>query len=135
MSLTAFIQSDLALGYIGIASDLVRLLRTLLIVPTYGTDTYVQSTEAESRYRYWISAVKLTDAEGSWDHRAGQRRFPGKPPIGTLDQPRTRFWIRRGTNLIAFAFLAATITGIVGASTFERVVKGEIDAHQNMVVR
>jgi hypothetical protein len=129
LSLTAYIQSDLALGYIGIASDLSNLLRTLLVTSTYGSDTYIQSTEAESRWRFWLTTAKLTDPE------ATGREFPGKPPAGTPDHPRTRFWFRRGTKFTGLAFLGATVTGIISTATFQNVVKGEIGWQNTQVLR
>ncbi|KAF9447952.1 hypothetical protein P691DRAFT_801514 [Macrolepiota fuliginosa MF-IS2] len=133
VGLMAYIQSDLALGYIGIAIDLGKLLRTLLVAPTYGSDTYVQSTEAESRYRYWISTAKLDGAAAG--DKEEQRDFPTKPPEGTPDAPRTRAWIRGLAGAVALAFLSAIVVGIIATSNLPNVVKGEANTDQNMVLR
>lgn len=133
LSLTAYIQSDLALGYIGIASDLSNLLRTMLVTPTYGSETYIQSTEAESRWKFWLTTAKLSDPEVNG--KSNQRDFPGKPPAGTPDHPNTRFWVRRGTRFTGLAFLAATITGIISTGSFVPMVKGETSVHRVEVLR
>ncbi|EKM74651.1 hypothetical protein AGABI1DRAFT_116792 [Agaricus bisporus var. burnettii JB137-S8] len=131
LGLTSFIQSDIALGYIGIASDLSNIIRTLLTTPTYGSDTYVQSAEAGSRYRFWISSAKLNDAEESLKHK----KFPGMPPEGTSDHPRTRRWIRIGTVSLLYALIVATILGGTAAGNFENIVEGKYSAQTAMSLR
>ena len=74
LSLTAYIQSDLTLGYIGIASDLCNLLRSMLVASTYGSETYIQSTEAESLWRFWLTTAKLSDPEVN--RGPNKKKFP-----------------------------------------------------------
>lgn len=136
LGLITYFQSDLALGYISIAADLGNLLRTLLVTATYGSNTYIQSTEAQSRYRFWLSTAKLAGAEdGSLTLGARRREFPKKPPEGTPDDPQARSRVRGGTGAIGLAFLAATVTGITAAAAYKSVVRGEIDTHKNIVLR
>lgn len=53
---------------------------------TYGSDTYVQSSEVGSRYEFCISSAKLDDSE----EPLNCEKFPGTPPEGTPDLPWTR---------------------------------------------
>ena len=133
LSLTAYIQSDLALGYIGIASDLCNLLRAMLVIPTYGSETYIQSTEAQSLWKFWLTTAKLSDPE--LNKGPNRRKFPRLPPEGTPDHPRTRLWIQRGTSYAGYAFLAATVTGTIASGSFVQTVRGETSAHRIVVLR
>ncbi len=90
LGLTAYMQSSIGMGFIGIANDLVNLLRCLLVNPTFGSAMYFQSPAA---------ATKDCLIE--------------PPPQGTPDDPRTRGKVRAGMNLLALAFLGATVPGII----------------------
>ncbi|KXN90856.1 hypothetical protein AN958_03510, partial [Leucoagaricus sp. SymC.cos] len=135
LGLTSYIQADIALGYIGIAADLANILRTLLIMPTYGSDTYFQSTDTESHNRFWLTTAKLADAEAGGSSSGSGREFPGRPPAGTPDHPRTRFWVRRGTRFTGLAFLASSITGGTAAGKFQKTVEGEVSLQYIVTLR
>ena len=72
----------------GIASDLVSIVRCLLVNATYGSDRFAESAAAASK---------------------GGDMTP--PPEGTPDLTRTRFWARRFTDIWGLTFIAATVTG------------------------
>lgn len=131
LGLTSFIQADLALGYIGIASDLGNMLRSLLVTPTYGRDTYVQSCEAGSRYKFWISSAKLDDKE----ENLSLDKFPGMPPEGAPDLPHIRRRIRTILGLTVLVFAAATGMGGWAAGNFQNVVRGTTSAHTVLALR
>lgn len=101
-------QVSFGMGFIGIASDLVNIVRVLLVNPTYGSETYAQSPAACAPH-----AVPL--------YRPGD--FPGEPPEGTPDHPRQRRWSRRFCNFVNLAFFAATIPGILANSRFSSVLE------------
>lgn len=131
LGLTSFIQADIALGYIGIASDLTNMLRSLLVTPTYGRETYIQSCEAGSRFKFWISSAKLNDNE---EALIGDK-FPGMPPEGAPDLPHIRRRIRIFTGLVLLSFIAASVTGGTASGNFENVVHGKTSAQYVMALR
>lgn len=100
-----YMQSSFGVGWVGMAFDILKLTRVLLVNPTYGSETYDQSPAGESS----PSTPKPGD-------------FPGEPPIDTLDQPRRRFWCRRFTDGMSALLLVALIPGIVVNSNFRSVV-------------
>ncbi|KIM45438.1 hypothetical protein M413DRAFT_442117 [Hebeloma cylindrosporum] len=96
--LATYMQISFGLGFIGIANDLVNLIRCLLVNATYGSERYSESPAASSK---------------------GGLLSP--PPEGTPDLPRVRFWARRFTDLLGPAFLAATVPGIIANSHYSKV--------------
>jgi hypothetical protein len=126
-------QSSFALGFIGIANDLVNILRVYLINPTYGTVRYHECPSARDEM-----SRRLHDAESAptpMAQRHGLRilfsqrprpplpkgAFQGEPPQGTPDHPRTRALARGLAGLTGLAFLAATIPGGIGNGQFVAV--------------
>jgi len=116
-------QASFAVGFLGIASDLVNILRVYLINPTYGSEKYQECPAArhemldrEEKEAGWTSpkprvpsllgVSPLSDARSPGD-------FSGEPPEGTADNPRTRFSVRRLTGFMCLTFLAAFIPGTV----------------------
>lgn len=99
LGLTAYLQSSIGMGFIGIANDLVNLLRCLLVNPTFGSATYCQSPAA-----------------------ATKDCLLGPPPDGTPDAPHTRGKVRLGMNLLSLAFLAATVPGIIANANYSNVI-------------
>lgn len=97
--LASYLQISFGLGFVGIANDLVKLIRCLLVNSTYGSDTYDQSPAAATKECY----------------------IP-KPPQGTPDNPRQRFWARRFSDFFSLAFLSATVPGIVANSTYGNLI-------------
>jgi len=85
-----YAQASFGLGFVGIASDLVSIVRCLLVNATYGSDRFAESPAAASK---------------------GGDITP--PPEGTPDLTRTRFWARRFTDIWGLTFIAATVTGAI----------------------
>jgi len=104
----------------------------MLVASTYGSETHIQSTEAESLWRFWLTTAKLSDPEVN--RGPNKRNFRRMPPEDTPDHPRTRFWIPNGTTFTGYAFLAATITGIIASGSFVQMVRGETSAHRIVVL-
>lgn len=93
-------QASFALGFLGIAADLANILRVYLVNPTYGTERYAECPSARDE----LSARPRPPCSGA---------YPGAPPAGTPDHPRTRAWGRRAAGLTNLAFLAASVPGAV----------------------
>ena len=70
-----YAQVSFGLGFVGIANDLVNVVRCLLVNPTYGSERYPESPAAASK------GGVMT-------------------PEGTPDLTRTRFWARRVLEFI-----------------------------------
>ena len=100
------------MGFIGIANDLVNLLRCLLVNPTFGSATYFQSPAA---------ATKDCLIE--------------PPPEGTPDDPRTRGNVRVGMNLLGLAFLGATVPGIIANANYSNAITRQGSADSTAKLR
>lgn len=103
-----YLQISFGVGFVTIANNLVNIVRVLLVNPSYGSETYFQSPSA-------IADTKHPRQDGSVQYRSGP--FP-KPPDGTPDHPRQRFWSRRLFDFINIAFLAAIVPSIVANTRF-----------------
>ena len=97
--LITYLQVSFGMGFIGIANDLVNIVRVLLVNPTYGPERYPESPAAATK----DGVMKA-------------------PPPGTPDLTSTRFWIRQFTGIWGLAFLAATVPGIIANSKYARVL-------------
>lgn len=95
--LLKYMQVSFGVGFIGIANDLVNLLRCLLVNPTYGLEK-------------WDEAPASNTKESSF-------QTPGQ---GDEDRPRERFWLRRYSDFTNLAFMAASIPGGIGGAQFKR---------------
>jgi len=82
-------QISLGLGFIGITSDLVSLIRCMLVNATFGPETYQESSAA-------LSEGALVTA----------------PPEGTPDLPKVRGWARTFMILLSIASVMAFWLGI-----------------------
>jgi len=107
-----YMQVSFGLGYIGISNDLVNLLRCLLLNPTYGSDKYEESPAAASK-------------DG----------FMEPPSEGTPDMLKTRFWVRRFTDLVNLLYIAATVTGVMGNSAYAPGMDSQAVADRNARLR
>ncbi|KAF8902943.1 hypothetical protein CPB84DRAFT_1678411 [Gymnopilus junonius] len=85
-----YMQISFGLGFIGIANDLINIIKCLMINPTYGSDMFYQSPAANTK-------------EGVFK----------RPPEGTPDRPKLRFWLRRWADLLNLAFFAASLPGSI----------------------
>lgn len=110
--LIIYMQVSLGLGYIGISNDLVNLMRCLLVNPTYGSELYEESPAAATK---------------------GGVMTP--PPEGTPDLKRTRFWVRRFTDICNLSFIAATVTGAIASSKFDKAMENQVTANSVAALR
>lgn len=104
--LLVYLQLSLAQGYITIAQDTVPLLRVLLVHATNPPDTI------EPRHE---------DDVGE--------------PADPTDKPRTRFWVRRMTNILNLGFLAATIPNAIQGSKYKDALHDQSAADKLMRFR
>ena len=105
-------QLSFGLGFIGISNDLVGLLRCLLVNATYGSDRYEESSAASSK----DGVMK-------------------PPPEGTPDMPRTRFWVRRFTDIVGLLYIAATVTGVIANSSYSEGMDNVATGNRNARLR
>ncbi|KAF8160618.1 hypothetical protein B0H34DRAFT_697367 [Crassisporium funariophilum] len=103
--LATYMQISFGVGFIGIAGDLVGLIRCLLVNATYGSERYPESPAAATK-------------DGALS----------APREGTPDLTRERFWVRRFTDFMGPAFLAATVLGIIANSHYNRFVDDQKQA-------
>ena len=100
------------MGFIGIASDAVRIARCLLVNATYGPEKYSESPAAATK-------------EG----------LVPPPTADTPDQPRVRSWCRKSAGLVGLAFLGAVIPGVIANSNYSKVFNNQKDANMTAVTR
>jgi hypothetical protein len=105
-------QISFGMGFIGIASDIVNLVRCLLVNPTYGPNTYGQSSAAASK---------------------GCLIEP--PSKDTPDHPSLRQWVRRGSGITALLFLGAIIPGIIANSNYSQTFNNQQQADTSAILR
>jgi len=91
------LQISFGMGFIGIANDVVKITRCLLVNATYGLEKYPQSPAAASK---------------------GAVMPP--PTADTPDQPRARSRSRLVTGFMGLTFLAAIIPGIIANSNYSK---------------
>ncbi|KAF9522656.1 hypothetical protein CPB83DRAFT_864127 [Crepidotus variabilis] len=95
-----YMQISFAMGSIGIANDLVAIVRCLLVNPTYGFKRFPESPAAKTK-EYVVS-----------------------PPVdGTNDMPRTRFRMRRLSGILGMLYLASMIPCVIANSAFYRTLQ------------
>lgn len=123
-------QISFGSGFIGIANDLVNIVRVLLVNPSYGSETYVQSPAAVPKIE---AHPELEDPVPVPRHHVGD--FPGEPADGTPDHPRQRFWSRRFSDFTNLAFFAAIVPGILANSRFSSVLDQPHVASRTMRLR
>ncbi|KAF8152739.1 hypothetical protein BJ912DRAFT_1015368 [Pholiota molesta] len=110
--LATYMQISFGMGFIGIASDIVNLVRCLLVNPTYGPDTYGQSSAAASK-----------------------GCFMEPPSKDTPDHPSLRQWVRRGSGITALLFLGAIIPGIIANSNYSQTFNNQQQADSSAILR
>ena len=91
-------QISFELGFIGVTSDLVKLIRCFLINATYGSERYHKTPAASSKGGLLSS-----------------------PPEGTPNLPKVRFSAGRSMGQLGLAFLAAIVPGIIANSHYSKV--------------
>jgi hypothetical protein len=105
--MNAYMQGTIAIGFIAICQDVVKLLRTALVNSTLPSPDPDVSHPAESASESSTpSIVTSEDPEKSREE----------------DKPRQRYWYRRLSNLLHIGFLGALIPGIIGNSDYANAV-------------
>ncbi|CAA7260581.1 unnamed protein product [Cyclocybe aegerita] len=107
-----YMQVSFGLGFVGLAGELVGLLRCLLVNATYGSETFAQSPAAMTK-----------------------GCVTGPPPEGTPDLKSTRFAARRFADVAGFAFLAATVPGIIANADFSKAQNDQDQADKTARLR
>lgn len=110
--LATYMQISFGMGYLGIANDLVNLLRCLLVNPTYGSDMYFQSPAATTKGGVY-----------------------SPPPPGTPDNSRLRSLCRSMTGKLSLAFFAAIVPGIIANSNYSKDFNDQKAADQTAALR
>lgn len=105
-------QISFGMGYLGIANDLVNLLRCMLVNPTYGSDMYFQSSAATTKGGIY-----------------------SPPPPGTRDEPKLRALFRSITGYMSLAFFAAIVPGIIANSNYSKDFHDQNAANQTATLR
>ena len=98
-------QISFGMGFIGIASDAVKLARCLLVNATYGPEKYSESPAAATK-------------EG----------LVPPPTDDTPDQPQARSLYRKATGFVGLAFLGAVVTGIIANSRYSQDIDSQTNA-------
>ncbi|KAF7983776.1 hypothetical protein HWV62_18984 [Athelia sp. TMB] len=110
--LTSYMQISIGMGFIGIAQDLVNLLRVVLVKSTVGRGRQIAShghnTDSSTELRN-MQPVSPDALQISFAGSAGQ----------SVDNPRLRFRYRRYTDILNLVFLAALVPGIIGNSQYK----------------
>lgn len=137
--LTTYMQLSFGTGFIGLANDLVNLLRCLLINPTYGSDMWPGAPGA-----------RTNDNEVDPGNSNGEYQYPVEdtlsmkllshsmppPPPGTPDKKALRLQVRTWCGLCALGFLfGATVTSILASSWFSKGYDNQKKADDVQILR
>ncbi|KAF7976071.1 hypothetical protein HWV62_7624 [Athelia sp. TMB] len=108
--LTTYMQLSIGMGFIGIAQDLVNLLRVVLVKSTVGRDVQTANHGHDMG-----SSAELRDLEPA---HLEALQTPLAPAGQSIDNPRLRFRYRRYTDVLNLVFLAAIVPGVIGNSHY-----------------
>ena len=103
--LVTYQQISFGMGFIGIASDAVRLVKCLFVNATYGPEKYSESPAA-----------------------ATKGGLVPPPTADTPDQPQARSWYRKATGLLGLAFLGSVVPGVIANSNYSSVLNSQTNA-------
>ncbi|KAF5328866.1 hypothetical protein D9619_011724 [Psilocybe cf. subviscida] len=146
--LTTYMQLSFGTGFLGLANDLVNLLRCLLINPTYGSDKWPEAPGArtnDDEVDPTDSSANDTNAESDYQHlypsedtlsmKLLQHSMPPPPP-GTPDKKKLRDDVRGWCGLCALGFLlGATVTSILASTWFSRGYDNQKRANEVQIFR
>lgn len=110
--LATYMQISFGMGYIGIAIDLAKLLRCLLVNPTYGSTTFYQSSAASTKESH-----------------------VSEPPEDFPDHPKQRNVLRRLSGFLSLAFVSAIVPGIIANLHYSQVFDNQDQARMTMKMR
>ena len=115
------------MGYVGIANDMVNILRCLLVNTTYGYDMYEQAPSAKD------ALLVAKDVESGQKLRGQicwrREHFTGQPSENDLDYPRRRSSFRTLTSIGTLLFIAAIVPGIVAHQHFGNVLNNSTNVN------
>ena len=109
-------QISFGLGYIGIANDMINIVRCMLVNTTFSRDMYYQSPPSKD-----APLVEGDETEVQvevFPFNRQRERFSCQPREGDLDYPKRRSTFRSLTGLGGLLFLAATVPGIIAHQHF-----------------
>lgn len=112
VGITMWMQITLTMGYVNIANDSLNFIRCLLVNPTFGSETFHQSSAAATKGAYFNA-----------------------PPPDTPDRPQLRFWIRRLFDLLRAIFFAAIVPGILAHVKYSQVLVDQDQADKTTELR
>jgi hypothetical protein len=105
-------QTSFGMGFVGLSSDLMALVRCLLVNPTYGPERYGESPAAATKDCYL------------------------EPPReGDVDRPRERFWVRRFADTMLVLHIIAIALGIIGNSSYASTFNDASKADRTYIFR
>jgi hypothetical protein len=116
-----YMQTTLALGLLAITLELGTLLRCVLVNSTQPSDDTnhhdieLKSSSSELITEHKVFWMGTYDSEASFfGEKNPTFSFTATQAEQRPDQPRSRFWFRRITDVILVLYFAALATGIVG---------------------
>ncbi|TFK20921.1 hypothetical protein FA15DRAFT_759050 [Coprinopsis marcescibilis] len=112
VGLTNYMQSSFGTGYASISWDLVSLTRCLVVNPTFGYNTYSQSSAAATKGCYMPS-----------------------PTVEDEDHPKERRVLRDITGIIALLFAGSVIPGIIANSKYTAGVDDADRARRDLILK
>ena len=126
-------QISFGLGYIGIANDMINIIRCMLVNTTFSRDMYYQSPPSKDAPLAEESDeidIQICDKRPEVFPIHRQReRFSCQPREGDLDYPKRRSTFRSLTGLGGLLFLAATIPGIIAHQHFGNLLTNTSQAN------
>ena len=130
--LTEYMQFTIGAGFLAVAGDFLKLLRSILVNSTNGSESAINSHVPE--------LISLSSASSwSWKLDKPPTIQPdlgsGSPETAWPDQPRRRFWFRRLCDGFGILFLAAVVSGMVGNSRLIHQKDDERGNRQNQALR
>ncbi len=138
--LLTYQQISFGLGYIGIANDMVNIVRCLLVNTTFSLETYYQAPPSKD--------APLIPKDGESDVRAyhngsgeflisgwQRERFTCQPREGDTDYAKRRSTFRSVTGIAGLLFLAGTVPGIIAHQHFGNLLKNTSQANSDFKLR
>ncbi|EGO00256.1 hypothetical protein SERLA73DRAFT_160202, partial [Serpula lacrymans var. lacrymans S7.3] len=126
ITIAAYMQVTIGLGFIGIMQDVMNLLRCLLVNSTLGPTNHPDTPSSSSDIVGSTSSVWKPSPSTSFHVLDGV--FQG-------DQPRRRNFYRRFIDVTKLTFLVATIPGIIGNAHYRGVLDSASTSQEVMRLR
>jgi len=138
--LLTYQQISFGLGYIGIANDMINIIRCMLVNTTFSIETYYQAPASKDAPLIPKDGENNIQAyhKGSGEFLISgwqRERFTGKPREGDPDYAKRRATFRRLTGIAGLLFLAATVPGIIAHQHFGNLLKNTSQANSDYKLR